>query len=534
VTANGSSLSYQWFKGASLLASGTGTTLTLFSVSDADAGGYNVVVSNPFGSVTSVVATLTIIDPPVIVTQPTSRTNHAGTLATFAVTVTGTAPAFQWTKNGVNMANGGNISGSTTASLSVSNVSSADAAGYSVIVGNAAGSVTSVVASLTVIGPPGITMQPANLTTNQGATASFMVVATGTSPAYQWFKSVTNLLINGGNVSGATSATLVLSNLALADAASYTVVITNVLGSVTSAPATLIVTSTNTAPSQLFADDFTRGTDPGPLTPWIAQSGTWTVSGGLLRAGTNTLRSYGNLYVTNNWTNYSAQCQIRFPVGAYGGGLGTRLNPQNGAHYAAWVYPENSAGGSHVLKLVKFQTWTTWGYNGSSFSPMQQVTLTSVGTNWHTVQLNCTNNQISVLFDGTQVINTTDTEALPYLTGGISVDLWTDATGYSMWVDNVVVNALTSGNGPMALISPLAVQTVPAPTIVSLVVDGHNALISWTSASGSTYQLLFKDNLQDETWQTDPTIYTATHSVTTATSAVGTNQARFYRILLKQ
>src|SRR5262249_29911783 len=161
------------------------------------------------------------------------------------------------------------------------------------------------------------------------------------------------------------------------------------------------------------------------------------------------------------------QCQIRFPVGAYGGGLGARVNPQNGAHYAAWVYPENSPGGSRLLKLVKFQTWTTWGYNGSSFSAMQQATLTSVGTNWHTLQMTCTNNQIKVSFDGTQVINATDTEATPYLTGGLSVDLWTDATGYSMWLDNVVVNALTSDNGPMAVMRPPDVQAT-APTIVSL------------------------------------------------------------------
>ena len=74
------------------------------------------------------------------------------------------------------------------------------------------------------------------------------------------------------------------------------------------------------------------------------------------------------------------QGRFQFPVGAFGGGLGGRVNPVTGAHYAAWIYPEGSAGGSSVLKLIKFQNWTSLGYNGSSYTPMQQVSLAGVGT----------------------------------------------------------------------------------------------------------------------------------------------------------
>ena len=99
-----------------------------------------------------------------------------------------------------------------------------------------------------------------------------------------------------------------------------------------------------------------------------------------------------------------------------------------------------------MLKLVKFQSWTAWGYNGASFTPMQQVSLPGVGTNWHTLKLGCYGNQISVSYDGTVYINTTDTEATPYLTGGASVDLWTDAVRYSMLVDNLVVTSLVNSS----------------------------------------------------------------------------------------
>src|SRR5437763_12256517 len=106
--------------------------------------------------------------------------------------------------------------------------------------------------------------------------------------------------------------------------------------------------------AQAFSDNFTRGTDPGPLTPWIVQSGTWTVTGGTMRGGTNTLQSYGTANITNSWANYSVQARVKFPLGGYGGGVGGRLNPATGARYSAWVYPENSPGGSNVLKLFKF------------------------------------------------------------------------------------------------------------------------------------------------------------------------------------
>ena len=61
---------------------------------------------------------------------------------------------YQWQKNGTNLVDGGNLSGSTNRTLSLANVSLADAGTYSVIVSNALGSVTSAAAHLTVVYPP--------------------------------------------------------------------------------------------------------------------------------------------------------------------------------------------------------------------------------------------------------------------------------------------------------------------------------------------------------------------------------------------
>lgn len=83
---------------------------------------------------------------PGIASQPASRTNFIGTDASFGVVATGTAPLkYQWRFNGLNLA------GASTNSYTRTNVQSGDTGNYTVVVTNASGSVTSAVATLTVI-----------------------------------------------------------------------------------------------------------------------------------------------------------------------------------------------------------------------------------------------------------------------------------------------------------------------------------------------------------------------------------------------
>jgi hypothetical protein len=97
---------------------------------------------------------------------------------------------------------------------------------------------------LSIYGRPVITNQPASVTTTLGGNASFSVVAGGLPrPRYRWRLGTTTL-------SGQTNSTLALTNVTGAQAGNYTVVISNFLGSVTSAVATLTI-STGTGPSIL-------------------------------------------------------------------------------------------------------------------------------------------------------------------------------------------------------------------------------------------------------------------------------------------
>ena len=67
-------------------------TLALANPGVTNAGNYAVVISSPYGSVTSAVATLTIVSPPAVITQPASQFAVVGGSLNFSLTATGTQP----------------------------------------------------------------------------------------------------------------------------------------------------------------------------------------------------------------------------------------------------------------------------------------------------------------------------------------------------------------------------------------------------------------------------------------------------------
>ena len=110
---------------------------------------------------------------------------------------------------------------------------------YSVLVSNVAGSVTSSNATLTVNFPPVISSQPTNQTATVTSNVTFSVVATGNpAPTYQW-------RFGASNLAGATNSSFTRTNVQTNQAGIYSVLVSNVAGSVTSSNATLTV---NTPP----------------------------------------------------------------------------------------------------------------------------------------------------------------------------------------------------------------------------------------------------------------------------------------------
>jgi hypothetical protein len=90
--------------------------------------------------------------PPIITTQPASKTVQRGSNVTFSVVaVSGTALRYKWYFNGENAEDG---FGSSTASFTITNVHLHDAGKYSVEIKNASGRVVSSNAVLMVVSPP--------------------------------------------------------------------------------------------------------------------------------------------------------------------------------------------------------------------------------------------------------------------------------------------------------------------------------------------------------------------------------------------
>ena len=228
VTANGSELSYQWYKDGNLINGATSASYKITNVIPDYAGNYTVRVSNSVGSVTSSAAKLTVnLKKPTISTQPKSQTVTEGNDVTFTVTANGSELSYQWYKDG-NL-----INGATSASYKITNVMPSHAGSYTVTVNNSAGRATSSAAVLTVkLKMPVITIQPTNLTVLKGSSATFTVQANGTDMSYQWYK-------DGNPISGATKTSYTIGSVSENSVGSYTVTVSNSTGSVTSETAVL-------------------------------------------------------------------------------------------------------------------------------------------------------------------------------------------------------------------------------------------------------------------------------------------------------
>ncbi len=215
---------------------------------------------------------------PVITTQPQPQSVCPGSTATFTVVATGTGTlSYQWQKNGSNLSNGGHYSGVTTATLTVSNASAADAANYRCVVTSSGGSSTSNQAALTLLAPVSITQQPTAQTVTLGGSVSFTIAGNGAGPlTYQWQKNGSNLS-DDGRYSGAQSATLTIHGAEKNDGGTYRCVLTGNCGSTTSNGAVLTVKPLVAADFDLDRD--VDGADLNALRACLSGAGAAPYSG---------------------------------------------------------------------------------------------------------------------------------------------------------------------------------------------------------------------------------------------------------------
>jgi len=279
-------LSYQWqSNGVPLTSGGTSPTLTLNSLNTGFNGyTYQCVVTNAYGAVTSTPpALLSVTTSPVaptITNAPANLTQFINGSVTFtAINPTGTQPfTFQWYHGATQLVDDDvKYFGSTSNSLTVAGLTSADSSNYYLVAVNNAGFASNLVDVLTVnYHLPVITGgEPAAVTTFVGEDASIVATETGGSlpVTNQWFKgatssTVTNKLSDVGNITGSQSDTLNFTSAVATNAGFYKIVVSNPAGSVTSSVAQLTVLvppplSSVSYSNQVYVQTFDSLPDPG-------------------------------------------------------------------------------------------------------------------------------------------------------------------------------------------------------------------------------------------------------------------------------
>lgn len=184
-------------------------------------------------------------NPPTLTRQPSGQTVLVGETASLSVAVQGTPrPDLQWQRRSFADAflnrPWTDIAGATAATYTTPALTLADhPTYYRVAYSNASGGGVSDVAIVSVVAslaPPVIVAQPGSLNVGTGGSAVFAVTAEGAAPlSYQWRR-------NGADLAGANAPILTLSNVSAANDGRYELVVSNRVGSVTSEPATLVVT----------------------------------------------------------------------------------------------------------------------------------------------------------------------------------------------------------------------------------------------------------------------------------------------------
>jgi len=204
--------------------------------------------------------------PPYIVTQPSNAIFSAGSTGSLSVNAGGTPTlTYQWYKGTSPLSNGGDISGATTATVTISPVQVSDAGNYKVVVSNPYGSATSVVAGVSVVSGPVINPDlPATNHVYVGTTATLSVGLGGTGPFTNAWYFNGQKVVNGGRISGAQTPTLTIANAQPSDSGAYQFWSTNGIG------------VSHSSVGQLVADNvlgfngnglgWTLNTDPGSST----------------------------------------------------------------------------------------------------------------------------------------------------------------------------------------------------------------------------------------------------------------------------
>ncbi len=265
VAASGTVIGYQWQKDGVNIAGQTNATLVIANAQVAQSGGYRCVItgSTACGTAQQVSNTVEMLvgTSPIVTKQPANTPVSVGSTVSVQVDASGlgygvnNVMQYAWFKGSTRLTDGAHYSGTNTNVLTIRGVIPSDVGtDYFVSVTGVCGTAISNQFSL-YVPTVNITGQPQAATLCTGEQTIFTVVAVPSQPSstlnYQWFKGTTPL-VDGANISGATTSTLTLTGATSGDAGDYSCEVTVQPGGsrVTSSVATLTVNSKPAISSQ--------------------------------------------------------------------------------------------------------------------------------------------------------------------------------------------------------------------------------------------------------------------------------------------
>ena len=311
---------------------------------------------------------------------------------------------------------------------------------------------------------PNVTVPPANQTVLVGQTATLKVTASGgTTLHYQWQRSGTNI-VDGGNIVGATAATLRITNAQKADAGVYTVTVSDTAGSLDST-ATLTVKTADEAANLLENPGFETGT----FSPWTSFNGAGLRDGPTLQIALNISLIDGNYAaIVYNGGEYDGAYQD-VPVtpgqivAADGQFLVSSSEPL-AATITCWLEVQFLKGGT-PLALYKSAT-----INGTDFTAPIDTWFALQATNGFAGDFN------------TPIPNA------QYLT----VPAGATTARYQVTMHSL------GGGGSVYFDAMRLLKKDRAPLTVSR--TGNNLTINWPTQGAATYQVVYKDSLNATGW----------------------------------
>ena len=226
-------ISYQWLKDEEPLLNQTGPVLALSSLTPAQAGVYQVRVTNPVGTVLSQAAELSVVGgKPEIQVQPQHQLAAVGTEVVMSVQAMGKPPLrYQWQKDGKA------IRGATQAALRLPAVQLAQAGAYTVVV-------TATESSLSEEAQVGVAENSSKkIIIAEGGKTSWSVKTAGKDLALSWTQDGELLLGNPGVVLSADAKMLSVSVAAPEAAGRYVCAVSGPGGEVAIGPYDLVIVS---------------------------------------------------------------------------------------------------------------------------------------------------------------------------------------------------------------------------------------------------------------------------------------------------